>query len=116
MGKESMQNNFRKAYITWFLILVLPPVLLRLGTVSGNIAISENLAALLTIITKTGFVILTIWYALKVGIKPVWAWLLGFSTLLPLMVWISAIILLTRKTDTKSVLRTSSERSTLHRE
>lgn len=111
-----MQNNFRKTYITWFLILVLPPVLLRLGTASGNIVLSENLAALLTVITKIGFVILTIWYALKVGIKPAWAWLLGFSTLLPLMVWISAIILLTRKTNSKSVLRTSSEPSTLSRE
>lgn len=87
-----MQNNFRKTYITWLLILVLPPILLRLGTASGNIALSEDLAALLTIVTKVGAIILTIWYGLKVGIKDVWVWVLGFATLLPLMVWISAAI------------------------
>ncbi len=112
-----MQNNFRKIYITWFLILVLPPILLRLGTASGNIALSEDLAALLTIVTKVGVIILTIWYGLKVGIKNVWAWVLGFATLLPLMVWISAAILLTRKTgDQTSSLKSSGGRPVLSHE
>lgn len=112
-----MQNNFRKTYITWFLILVLPPILLRLGTTSGNIALSEDLAALLTIITKVGVIILTIWYGLKVGIKNVWAWVLGFATLLPLMVWISAAILLTRKTGSQTTsLKTSGGRPVLSRD
>lgn len=112
-----MQNNFRKTYITWFLILVLPPILLRLGTASGNIALSEDFAALLTIITKVGVIILTIWYGLKIGIKNVWAWVLGFATLLPLMVWISAAILLTRKTGSQTTsLKTSEGRPVLSRE
>ena len=92
-----MQSKERKTYITWFLILVLPPILLRLGTASGNIALSEDFAAFLTVVTKIGVIILTIWYGLKVEIKNVWAWTLGFVTLLPLMVWVSAAILLTRK-------------------
>src|SRR3989344_6088466 len=112
-----MQNNFRKTYIIWFLILVLPPILLRLGTASGNIALSEDFAALLTIITKVGVIILTIWYGLKIGIKNVWAWVLGFATLLPLMVWISAAILLTRKTGSQTTtLKTSGCRPVLSRE
>jgi len=112
-----MQNNFRKTYITWFLILVLPPILLRLGTASGNIALSEDFAALLTIITKVGVIILTIWYGLKVEIKNVWAWVLGFATLLPLMVWISAAILLTRKTGNQTTsLKISGGRPVLSRE
>lgn len=112
-----MQNNFRKTYITWFLILVLPPILLRLGTASGNIALSEDFAALLTIITKVVVIILTIWYGLKVGIKNVWAWVLGFATLLPLMVWISAAILLTRKIGSQTTsLKTSGGRPVLSRE
>ena len=112
-----MQNNFRKTYITWFLILVLPPILLRLGTASGNIALSEDFATLLTIITKVGVIILTVWYGLKVGIKNVWAWVLGFATLLPLMVWISAAILLTRKTGSQTTsLKTSRGRPVLSRE
>lgn len=112
-----MQNNFRKTYITWFLILILPPILLRLGTASGNIALSEDFAAFLTIITKIGAIILTIWYGLKVGIKNVWAWVLGFSTLLPLMVWISAAILLTRKTGGHATsLKTSDGRPVLPRD
>jgi len=68
-----MQNKERKIYITWFLVLVIPPILSRLGTASGNIALSEDLAAFLTVITKAGIIILTIWYGLKVGIKNVWA-------------------------------------------
>lgn len=92
-----MQNNFRKTYIIWFLVLVLSSIILRLGTVIGYIAISESFAALLTIISKAGFVILTIWYGLKIGIKKAWAWVLGLATLLPLMPWISAVILLRRK-------------------
>lgn len=112
-----MQNNFRKTYITWFLILVLPPILLRLGTASGNVALSEDFAAFLTIITKVGVIILTIWYGLKIGIKNVWAWVLGFATLLPLMVWISAAILLTRKTGSQATsLKTSGGRPVLSRE
>lgn len=112
-----MQNNFRKTYITWFLILILPPILLRLGTASGNIALSEDFAAFLTIITKVGAIILTIWYGLKVGIKNIWAWVLGFATLLPLMVWVSAAILLTRKTGSQTTsLKTSDGRPVLSRD
>lgn len=55
------------------------------------------MAQLLTVVTKIGGVILTIWYALKVKIKPLPSWLLGFSTLLPLMVWVSLLILLTKE-------------------
>ncbi len=112
-----MQNNFRKTYITWFLILVLPPILLRLGTASGNIALSEDFAALLSIITKVGVIILTIWYGLKIEIKNIWSWVLGFATLLPFMVWISAVILLTRKTGSQTTsLKTSEGRPILSRE
>jgi len=112
-----MQNKERKIYITWFLVLVIPPILSRLGTASGNIALSEDLAAFLTVITKAGIIILTIWYGLKVGIKNVWAWVLGFATLLPLMVWISAVILLTRKTGGQTAsIKVSGGRPTLYRD
>jgi len=110
-------TNHKKIYIIWFLILVLPPILARVGVESRNLALSEDLAALLTIISKVGVIILTIWYGLKVGIKLVWAWVLGFATLLPLMVWISAVILLTRKVGDKSPpLKTSGGRPTLSRD
>lgn len=110
-------TNHKKIYIIWFLILVLPPILARVGVESGNLAPSEDLAALLTIISKVGVIIVTIWYGSKVGIKPVWAWVLGFATLLPLMVWISAVILLTRKVGDKSPsLKTSGGRPTLSRD
>lgn len=92
-------KNHKKTYITWFLILVLPAILIKLATYSGEMALSEDLAALLTIISKIGMIIITIWYGLKVGIGNVWAWVLGLSTLFPLMTWISLIILLSRKPD-----------------
>ncbi len=91
-----MQHNSRKIYIKWFLVLILPPILFRLG----GVELFEELAVLLTIITKFGLIILTIWYGLKVGIKNIWAFVLGLSTLIPLMPWISMIILLTRKVKT----------------
>lgn len=97
-GSKSMHNNFRKTYMTWILILVLPRVLVHLGVASGHIALSEDLVALLTVVTKSGAIFLIIWYGLKVGIKNVWAWVLGFATLLPFKFWISVAILLTQKT------------------
>lgn len=101
-------ENYRKTYITWFLILVLPAILIRLATYSGEMALSEDLAVLLTIISKTGMIVITIWYGLKVGIANFWAWALGLSTLLPLMTWISLIILLTRKSDNTTKSKQSS--------
>lgn len=92
------ENNFRKTYVIWFLILVLSPISLGLATAIVNFTLPEDFVASLTAILKTGVIILTIWYGKKVGIKNVWAWALGFLTLLPFMVWISALILLTRKT------------------
>lgn len=90
-------KNHKKTYITWFLILILPAILIRLTIYLGEMALSEDLAALLTIISKIGMMIITIWYGLKVGIGNVWAWVLGLSTLLPFMTWLSLIILLFRK-------------------
>ncbi|GAG59413.1 unnamed protein product [marine sediment metagenome] len=92
-------EKYKKTYITWFLILVVPPILIRLATYSGKMALSVDLAALGTIITKIAIISITIWYGLKVGMKNIWAWVLGFSTLLPIMPWISLIILLSRKTE-----------------
>lgn len=92
-------KNHKKTYITWFLILVLPAILIKLATYSGEMTLSEDLAALLTIISKIGIIIITIWYGLKVGVGNVWAWVLGLITLLPLMTWISLIILLSRKLE-----------------
>ncbi len=92
-------KNHKKTYITWFLILVLPAILIKLATYSGGMTLSEDLAAFLTIISKIGMIIITIRYGLKIGIKTIWVWLLGLSTLLPFMTWISLIILLTRKTE-----------------
>lgn len=112
-----MQKNFRKTYITWYLILVLSSILIQLGIVSGNITLSQDLAVFLTIIGKIGIIVLTIWYGLKVGLKNVSAWVLGLATLLPFMIWISAAILLTRKTGTQTIsLRTSDGRPVLSRE
>ena len=93
---KPMTNN-KKTYITWFIILVLPPILVRLATMSGNLLLSEELAQLLTIITKIGLIALTIWYASKLKMKTAIAWVLGLSTLIPLMPWISLIILLKSK-------------------
>lgn len=95
------KTNYKKTYLIWFAILVLPPILLRSGFEAGEIFISEDLAALLTTISKIGAIILTIWYALKTRMQKVWAWVLGLSTLLPFMVWVSLLILLNRKPITK---------------
>jgi len=96
-----MQNYFRKIYITLLLILILPPILLRLGITYGHIVISQDLAICLTLISKIGLITITIWYGLNVRINKFLVWILGFATLLPLMVWISAIILLTRNLRNK---------------
>jgi hypothetical protein len=93
-GESFLHPVFRKVYISWFIILILPPILLRIGNYCGFTFISKDFAALLTIITKLGFIILTIWYGIKIGIKSIWAWILGVTTLLPFAVWISLIILL----------------------
>lgn len=90
-------KNYKKTYITWFVILVLPPILVRLATMSGNLLLSEDLAMLLTIITKIGIIILTIWYALKLKMKTPVSWGLGLSTLIPFMSWVSFVILLNSK-------------------
>jgi len=95
------KTNYKKTYLIWFAVLVLPPILLRIGFEAGEIAISEDLAAFLTIVSKIGAIILTIWYALKTRMQKVWAWILGLSTLLPFMVWVSLLILLSRKPLTK---------------
>jgi len=95
------KTNYKKTYLIWFAILVLPPILLRIGLEVGQITISEDLAAILTIVSKIGAIILTIWYALKTRMQKVWAWILGLSTLLPFMVWVSLLILLSRKPMTK---------------
>jgi hypothetical protein len=58
-----------------------------------DVFISDELTLTLTFITKTGFIILTIWYALKVKINAFW---------FPFMIWISLIILLTRGNSAKN--------------
>lgn len=107
-------EKYKKTYITWFLVLVLPAILIKLATYSGQMALSVDLAVLLTIITKIALIIITIWYGLKVGMKNIWAWVLGFSTLLPFMTWISLIILLSRKTELKKL--ESEKRNKIDRE
>lgn len=101
--KKPMLNN-KKTYITWFIILVLPPILVRLGVMSGNLLLSEDLAQLLTIITKIGLIALTIWYALKLKMSKVVSIVLGLSTLVPFMPWVSLVILLMYKPKPATVI------------
>ncbi|OGI60910.1 hypothetical protein A2641_00785 [Candidatus Nomurabacteria bacterium RIFCSPHIGHO2_01_FULL_37_25] len=91
-----MKTN-KKTYIIWFVVLIVPPILVRIGVMSGNILLSEELSQLLTIITKIGLIALTIWYALKLKMKTAVSWGLGLSTLVPFMPWVSLIILLNSK-------------------
>lgn len=94
----------KKIYVIWFIILVLPPIIIRLMTESGNLILPEDIAMLLTVITKVGIIIFTILYALTIKIDRLFSFILGFITLLPFGVWISFIILLTKGAGNKSIL------------
>lgn len=87
----------KKAYIVWFIVLIAPAIISKIAGYAGYPLLTEEEAMVITVIAKIGFIVLTIWYALKIKIKAIWATLLGLSTLLPLMSWVSLIILLTRK-------------------
>lgn len=84
-------------YIIGFLVVIGLPLMANVGNTTGDLAISVRVAEVLTLAGKLGLIAITIWYALKVRMKKHWAWVLGLSTLLPLMAWVSFIILLTRK-------------------
>lgn len=90
-------SNPKTRYIIGFLALVGTAILVGVGDTTGDLAMSTRVAEFMTLVGKLGLIAITIWYALKVKMKKHWAWVLGLSTLLPLMTWISFIILLTRK-------------------
>lgn len=61
--------------------------------------IFDTIVGITTLSYKLGLIYITIWYGIKSGMKKVWAWILGFSTLLPLMWIISIVYLLKRKSS-----------------
>jgi len=96
-------DTIKKKYLLAFLILVTPPILVRIFSSLDLLYLTEDLAAFLTIVSKLGLIIITIWCGARLRINIVLAILLGLSTLLPLMTWISLIILFTRKQSENNI-------------
>lgn len=87
--------RFKKIYIIWFLVLITPPILTKIYFyLTNGYLFTEETSFVLTIITKVVLMILTFWYAFKIKVKDIWAIILGISTLIPFIAWISFIILL----------------------
>lgn len=59
----------------------------------------KAIAAGLTIFSKIFLAYLTIWVAVKLGIRVGWSVILGIVAMLPLLVWVSVVIILTRKPE-----------------
>lgn len=87
-------KNSKKDYIIWFIILVFPAILSKIFYFFNISLITNQQALILTVITNLSFIILTIWFSLKIIENKFLAVILGLSTILPLMSWISLIILL----------------------
>ena len=107
-------TRLKKIYVLWFFILILFPLVPLFLIFTGHFNMSDESIDILTVLLKIGCIILTIWYGLKLKIKPVWAWLLGLSTLLPFMAWVSFIVLLSRKINSETILveeNTNTEKS-----
>lgn len=92
--------NTKRNYILLFAAIVAPAVLVR----ATGPAISDEVAKVLTIVSKGALIALTIWYGSKSGFSRYWALVLGFSTLLPGMAWISLLMLCLRKPRSASVI------------
>jgi len=80
-------------YIVGFIILILPPIISKILYYSDIDLLSESMARNMSMATKIGIVVLTIWYTSN--LLKIWqAVLLGILTILPLMTWVSFIILI----------------------
>jgi len=105
--------NYLKTYIIWFVILIAPAIISKLFFYLDYPVLSQNEATVLTVITKFGFVVLTVWYGFKLNLKKHWSILLGISTLLPLMPWISFAILIKKSIDKNKSKTTNQIMNTL---
>ena len=93
--------NHKRTYIIWFIVLIAPAIISKIFYYAGYPLFNADEANILTIISKIGLIVLTIWYALKIHFNRHWAILLGISTILPFMTWISLIILLKKSGEKK---------------
>lgn len=109
--KTNTVTVYKKRYLIFFTILALPPILVRISTFTGSVKIHQDLSIIFTLLTKICFVILTTWYALKTNMRSIWAWILGLSTVLPFMPWISLIILLLRNKNVPNPLPTTTNQT-----
>lgn len=93
-----------------FIILVAPPIISKiLYYYDGTVLFSQYTAEFLTVISKIGLIAITIGYSYKVKLNIILSLLLGFSTLLPLMGWISFIYLVSIKPHKKIELEEKTE-------
>jgi hypothetical protein len=83
--------------LAWFLSLLGVSLALTFGSQAGVLVLPLELAPFLSLALKATLVAVTIWYGLRVGLRPVWAWVLGFSSIFSIMIWVSLVILLSRK-------------------
>ncbi|MBU1934853.1 hypothetical protein KKF04_02240 [Patescibacteria group bacterium] len=105
-------NIYKKHYLIWFLglfgaylfgIMVFVNMFLLNGESFAAVAFGPFILA--GIFIRIGMVVITVYYGLKLNIKPIWAWLLGLGTLLTgAMAWVALIIYITKKVPEKSGL------------
>ncbi len=99
------QEKDKRTYNLWFWGLILPNLLIRIF----QIRIHPDDAMLLTVVAKLAIIIVTIWYALKIGFNVIKAVLLGFAAgTVPFMAWISYFILIAYTPDSEGDERESS--------
>jgi hypothetical protein len=99
-------KNSRRNYVIWFIILVFPAILSKIFYFLNIPLITNQQALFLTVITNISFIILTIWFSLKVIENKFLAVVLGLSTILPLMSWVSLIILLKKSNKKLNKIKT----------
>lgn len=100
--EHSISMSNKSKYVFLLLILLgfrifefIPGFLM--GLLNQSLEDAKNTAFILSNISRIGIIILTIWYGFKTELNRILVIVLGLSTFLPLMTWISIIILLTRK-------------------
>jgi hypothetical protein len=101
MNTSIVKDNPRISYLVLFVMLIIPAISLDLLALTTNFSSSPGVTGSVVAISRVGIIILTVWYSLRVGFGWCLAGVLSISTLLPLMPWISYIILITRRLKTQ---------------
>ncbi len=106
-----MDRN-KKIFIIGFIlsVLIIPVTFAELFflMVGEPTGISDPKLLVFTLFTRSGMIAITVWYGLKIGIKTIWAWILGFSIVIPYMWLIIIVYLFTRKPPIAETVTTDS--------